>query len=126
MANRGRSIAGRLDAGDLPASRLEEMLGPLEPAELAAVGAAVDPGGLVLLRQYLASFGSVVLSIGAADLLAAGVDPGAGIAAALRATLAARLDGLIDRDGELDYALRVLSGTAGTDRPEDHRTDSER
>jgi hypothetical protein len=40
------------------------------------------------------------------DLLAAGVPPGPGVGAALRATRAARLDGAIEPEQELDFALR--------------------
>ena len=52
----------------------------------------------------------VRLRIGGRDLVAAGVPAGPGLGRALAATLAAREDGMISADEELDFALRRSRG----------------
>jgi hypothetical protein len=62
------------------------------------------------LERYATTLRPVHLSIGGADLKAAGVAPGPAMGKALQATLDARLDGLIKGAGEeLKYALEWLS-----------------
>jgi tRNA nucleotidyltransferase (CCA-adding enzyme) len=56
---------------------------------------------LALLRE------PVKLSIGGGDLLRSGVSPGPQVGRALARTLAARRDGKIPREEELDYALKA-------------------
>ena len=83
---------------------------PLEAVALAgALGAAGNA------RWWIEQLRLVTLSIGGADLIAAGVPGGPAIGAGLRAALSAKLDGRIgDRDAELAEALRAAR--AGTDR----------
>jgi hypothetical protein len=49
----------------------------------------------------------VELSIGGGDLLRSGLSPGPEVGRALARTLAARRDGKILREEELDYALKA-------------------
>jgi tRNA nucleotidyltransferase (CCA-adding enzyme) len=83
---------------------------PLEAVALAgALGAAGNA------RWWIEQLQLVTLSIGGADLIAAGVPGGPAIGAGLRAALSAKLDGRVgDRDAELAEALRAAR--AGTDR----------
>ena len=83
---------------------------PLEAVALAgALGAAGNA------RWWIEQLRLVTLSIGGADLIAAGVPGGPAIGAGLRAALSAKLDGRVgDRDAELAEALRAAR--AGTDR----------
>ena len=66
-------------------------------------------------RRWIEQLRFVSLSIGGADLVAAGVPGGPAIGAGLRAALSAKLDGRVgDRAGELAVALRAAR--ARTDR----------
>jgi tRNA nucleotidyltransferase (CCA-adding enzyme) len=62
----------------------------------------------VWVRRYLTELRPLELAVRGADLLAAGVPPGPRIGEALRATRRARLDGRIDPERELGYALEYL------------------
>jgi hypothetical protein len=79
----------------------------LTPDETAA--AAVSSGRKEvrarLAQQLLCK--PVELSIGGRDLLGSGVPPGPEVGRALARTLAARRDGKIPREEELDYALKA-------------------
>ena len=81
----------------------------LTPDETAA--AAVSSGRkevrAVLAQQLLRK--PVELSIGGRDLVRSGVSPGPEVGRALARTLAARRDGKIPREEELDYALKAAS-----------------
>jgi tRNA nucleotidyltransferase (CCA-adding enzyme) len=83
---------------------------PVEAVALAGALGAADNA-----RRWIEQLRFVSLSIGGADLLAAGVPGGPAIGAGLRAALSAKLDGRAgDRDGELAIALRAAHGC--TDR----------
>jgi tRNA nucleotidyltransferase (CCA-adding enzyme) len=83
---------------------------PLEAVALAGALGAADNA-----RRWIEELRFVTLSVGGADLIAAGVPGGPAIGAGLRAALAAKLDGRVDdRDGELAAALRAARGR--TDR----------
>ena len=81
----------------------------LTPDETAA--AAVSSGRkevrALLVQQLLRK--PVELSIGGRDLVRSGVSPGPEVGRALARTLAARRDGKIPREEELDYALKAAS-----------------
>ena len=83
---------------------------PVEAVALAGALGAADNA-----RRWIEQLRFVTLSIGGADLVAAGVPSGPAIGAGLRAALSAKLDGRVgDRDGELAVALRAAR--ARTDR----------
>ena len=84
---------------------------PVEAVALAGALGAADNA-----RRWIKQLRFVTLSIGGADLVAAGIPSGPAIGAGLRAALAAKLDGRIrGPDGELAAALRAARGQ--TDRP---------
>ena len=83
---------------------------PVEAVALAGALGAADNA-----RRWIEQLRFVTLSIGGADLIAAGVPGGPAIGAGLRAALSAKLDGRVgDRDEELAVALRAAR--ARTDR----------
>jgi tRNA nucleotidyltransferase (CCA-adding enzyme) len=102
-----RAIAALRENGGR-ASEDHAALGDLEAEELAVVGAVVGPGGRERVIREVESSRSVALRIGARDLLARGARPGPAIGRALDGTLAARLDGVIGAEDELDFALGRL------------------
>jgi tRNA nucleotidyltransferase (CCA-adding enzyme) len=83
---------------------------PVEAVALAGALGAPDNA-----RRWIERLRFVTLSIGGADLIAAGVPSGPAIGAGLRAALAAKLDGRVsDPDGELAAAVGAARGR--TDR----------
>jgi tRNA nucleotidyltransferase (CCA-adding enzyme) len=75
---------------------------PVEAVALAGALGATDNA-----RRWIEQLRFVTLSIGGADLIAAGVPSGPAIGAGLRAALLAKFDGrVVDRAGELAEALR--------------------
>jgi len=104
-ATRAPELAGRLSEARLP-SEIAQAAAGAEP-ELVALAGALGPARQA--KQWLAELSRVRLEIDGADLLAAGVAEGPEIGRALRAALAARLDGRVsDRDGELSEALKAV------------------
>jgi len=100
-----------------------ELRGDAKPSEIFASLDGVSPEGIALalalgaapepLLSYLASLQCVTLEISGEDLRAAGIAPSPVIGAALRATLLAKLDGLLDgREAELAAALEFARGGA--------------
>lgn len=92
--------------GDLEPSRAREALVLLGDEELARVAGESQEAG-TWIERYVRELRSFRLSIGARDLLAAGVEPGPALGLALRRTRDARLDGRIDARGELRFALQL-------------------
>ena len=86
-----------------------ELLAPLCAEELA-LAAATGPAPATWVRRWLEELRDLRLAVTGEDLVAAGVPPGPRLGAALRATRRARQDGLIDRAGELEFALRRSAG----------------
>ena len=83
---------------------------PVEAVALAGALGAADNA-----RRWIEQLRFVTLSIGGADLIAAGVPAGPAIGAGLRAALSAKLDGRVgDRAAELAVALQAAR--ARTDR----------
>lgn len=101
-ARLGPRLVGPLRRAGVPSSIASAVDGaPLEAVALAGALGAAGPAA-----DWLGRLRTVRLSIGGADLIAAGVPAGPGIGDGLRAALAARLDGRVrDRDGELQTAL---------------------
>ena len=89
-------------------SALHAALGDLTTPELALVGALVGQAGEERVLREADAGRRPELHIRGRDLVARGAVPGPAIGEALAKTRAARLDGLIDGDSELDYALEVL------------------
>jgi tRNA nucleotidyltransferase (CCA-adding enzyme) len=82
---------------------------PVEAVALAGALGAADNA-----RRWIEQLRFVTLSIGGADLIAAGVPGGPAVGAGLRAALSAKLDGRAgDRDGELAAALRGARARTG-------------
>lgn len=96
---------------DAKPSEIFELLDGVSPEGMAvalALGTPPEP-----LLHYLASLRHVALEIGGDDLREAGVAPSPAIGVALRATLLAKIDGLLDgREAELAAALEHARGGA--------------
>jgi tRNA nucleotidyltransferase (CCA-adding enzyme) len=111
IARTGPLLAPRLRRARA-ASSIAAAIGraPVEAVALAGALGAADNA-----RRWIERLRFVTLSIGGADLVAAGVPSGPAIGAGLRAALAAKLDGRVsDPDGELAVALGAARGR--TDR----------
>jgi tRNA nucleotidyltransferase (CCA-adding enzyme) len=97
---------GRALAAARRASEIAHAAGAAGPEAVALAGAL---GAEPAARQWLGELRHVKLEIDGSDLLASGVPEGAGIGRALRAALAAKLDGLArGRAEQLEAALRSL------------------
>ena len=111
IARTGPVLAPRLRRASA-ASSIAAAIGraPVEAVALAGALGAADNA-----RRWIEQLRFVTLSIGGADLVAAGVPGGPAIGAGLRAALAAKLDGRVrDPDAELAVALQAARGR--TDR----------
>jgi tRNA nucleotidyltransferase (CCA-adding enzyme) len=117
-------MAGEALQGVKEPHQAAEALDPLTGEELLLLMGEGDETVGAHVRHYLTGQRPLTLSVRGADLLAAGVPPGPRIGEALRATRRARLDGRIDPDGELRYALAWLSDEVTTNsRRTSRRTD---
>lgn len=96
-------VVHRLAPGG-PPHLAAELLAQLCDEELA-LAAASDPATAAWVERWLGGLRDLRLAVTGGDLVAAGVRPGPELGAALLATRRARLDGLIDRAEELDFAL---------------------
>ncbi len=90
--------------------QVAEALASLAEEEILLLAAEGDETVGCWVRRYLDELRPLTLGVQGADLVAAGFPPGPRIGAALRETRAARLDGRIDADDELAYALAFLAG----------------
>ncbi len=91
------------DPGSRPHATADA-LDRLESEELA-VWAATGEAAAAWVGRYLSELAAVRLTISGGDLLAAGLEPGPEVGLALRRTLDARRDGLIEAAEELRYAV---------------------
>lgn len=98
-------------AGDLRPHQAAEILEPLAGEELLLLMAGEDETVRSWVRRHLTELRPFELGIRGSDLLAAGFPPGPRIGEALKATRRARLDGRIEADEELRYALEVKEGS---------------
>jgi len=89
-------------------SRIRRLVEGLAAAEIGALAAGLDRRRAARLCDT--AFHPLRLSIRGRDLVAAGVPAGPSVGRALAATLAAREDGMIRPEGELDFALRRARG----------------
>jgi tRNA nucleotidyltransferase (CCA-adding enzyme) len=104
IARTGPVLAPRLRRARA-ASSIAAVVGraPVEAVALAGALGAADNA-----RRWIEQLRLVTLTIGGADLLAAGVPGGPAIGSGLRAALSAKLDGAVgDRAGELAVALQA-------------------
>ncbi len=88
---------------------VEEALAPLSAEELLLLVADGGEAAASWVRRYRDELRPLTLAVRGADLLAAGVRPGPAVGRTLAAVRRARLDGLIEREGELAFALAELS-----------------
>lgn len=95
----------RLEAEKAPPHRLAADLDRASPEELLMLAAI---GLEETVTRYLSKHRPLELEISGRDLLALGYDPGPELGQALAQTLAARIDGKIGQDEELDYARSLL------------------
>ncbi len=103
-ATRARPLAAALESAASPSQVAEAIAGG--GPELVALAGALGPAGPA--ADWLHRLRHVQLEIGGDDLLAAGVPPGPAMGGALRAALAAKLDGrAAGREQELGVALRA-------------------
>jgi tRNA nucleotidyltransferase (CCA-adding enzyme) len=90
---------------------------PARPSDAVALATGVRPPALLLaaaagadwVDEYIGDWRQVVLEIGGADLIAAGIEPGPRVGAGLRGALEEKLNGELQagREQELDAALRI-------------------
>jgi tRNA nucleotidyltransferase (CCA-adding enzyme) len=107
-ATRGEQLANALERAARPSELAAASLGA--PVELVALAGALGPSQQAL--DWLERLRHVALEIDGRDLLAAGVAEGPKIGAALRAALAAKLDGrAASREDELAEAMRAADGS---------------
>ncbi|HVS01481.1 MAG TPA: polya polymerase, partial [Thermoanaerobaculia bacterium] len=92
-------------------------LAPLSGEETLLLMAGGGERVRAWVRRDLVELRRVELVVRGADQLAGGCPPGPWVGAALRATLAARLDGEIGPQDELAYALRVCRQEQERQRP---------
>jgi len=97
-----------LRRGSLAPHEAEEALAPLAGEELLLLMAEEDEHCRAWVRRDLTAFRGLALAIRGADLVTAGVPPGPRIGKALSATRRARLDGRIEAEGELAFALSAI------------------
>jgi tRNA nucleotidyltransferase (CCA-adding enzyme) len=103
-ATQARALAAALDSAG-SASQTAEAIDGAGP-ELVALAGAIGPSGPA--ADWLDRLRHVHLEIGGDDLLTAGVEPGPAVGRALRAALAAKLDGRASgREEELRIALQA-------------------
>jgi tRNA nucleotidyltransferase (CCA-adding enzyme) len=117
----GPVVAERLSADTPPPSELHELLEgqPLEVLVMAVVDAAEPQLVADRLHAYLQRARGVRLEITGDDLRAAGVPESPQIGAALKQTLALKLDGFVSgRDEELATALRLVGHEPPQESPE--------
>jgi tRNA nucleotidyltransferase (CCA-adding enzyme) len=104
-ATRASDLARALTAAETASAIAAAAAGA--PPELVALAGALGPDRQA--REWLERLRHVRLSIDGSDLLAAGVPQGPAIGRALRAALAAKLDGAApDREQELAEALNAI------------------
>jgi tRNA nucleotidyltransferase (CCA-adding enzyme) len=104
-ASEAQALAGELARARTPAEIAAVVAG--RPPELVAL--AGGHGAAEAAAAWLDELRHVRLEIGGQDLLAAGVPQGPQIGRALRAALAAKLDGtILGREAELSEALRAV------------------
>lgn len=108
MRERLPEALAKLGSEDVAPSVLHAALEHLEAPELALLGALCGSRGRDRVVREAGELRQIELHIGARDLIARGAVPGPAIGRALERTLAARIDGVVDHDGELDYALGEL------------------
>jgi tRNA nucleotidyltransferase (CCA-adding enzyme) len=96
---------------DGPPSRLLESLPVDQPATIALAAGLGSPPVAAALERWFTDYARVRLEIDGGDVIAAGVGRGPAVSAALRAALAARLDGVAPtRSEQLTAALRAARG----------------
>jgi len=103
-------LAPRLAAAKQPSEVRAAVAGA--PAEAVALAGALDPAAEPAAARWLTRLSGVELSIGGADLVAAGVPEGPAVGRGLAAALDAALDGRApDRERQLSVALRAARGS---------------
>ena len=98
-------VARQLAAADLPPHRVDELLRDLHAEELLLLAAAKRPTVRRWVERWWLDMRPIQLTITGDDLVERGFPPGPQIGQALAATRRARLDGRIDAEGELGFAL---------------------
>lgn len=99
---------GAVSDPDKPPHRVSDELAHLDGEELLLVLATENETGRAWIRRELTEMRSFGLTIGGQDLIDRGFEPGPQIGEALRAARAARLDGEIGPDEELEVAVEYL------------------
>ena len=99
-------------AGELPVHRLAEGLAQLTTEELLLLMAELDPVRAEPVRLYLERWRELHPRLRGRDLVAAGWPPGPALGEALAEVRRARLDGRIEEEEELAYAVAWLRDRA--------------
>jgi tRNA nucleotidyltransferase (CCA-adding enzyme) len=89
---------------------LAELVSRLDEDTVLATAATAPPGSRREILAARAAAAGLRLTIGGADLIAAGVPPGPAVGRALARTLAARRGGAIRAEEELAFALKAARG----------------
>ena len=108
-----QQLESELGTPDLPPHRVDEILRESKPEEVVLLSAS----GTFAVRNWVTKWQqelrSVALAISGEDLLAEGFEPGPWIGRALDAVRNARLDGSIEAEAELGFALNHLASRSG-------------
>lgn len=106
FCHRLRDLRGAADEFEFP-SAVDRALGAFEADDLRLLELLADGPLEDLVADYRERIAPLRLTITGQDLVAAGWNEGPAIGAALASTRAARLDGVISPEEELEYACRV-------------------
>lgn len=102
-----------LDDSDTSAHEACQALNDLPVEDLALLMVGPDGGIAQWIERWVHGLREVRLTIGGADLKKAGYAQSPALGRALQATLEARLDGIIETDEELEFAIRQLERQNG-------------
>jgi tRNA nucleotidyltransferase (CCA-adding enzyme) len=95
--------------------QVEEALAELRGEELLQLLAEEEGEARTWVRRHLTELSRLEIGLRGAELVGRGVAPGPAIGRALREVRRARLDGLLEPAGELDFALRYLAEEAAVE-----------
>jgi tRNA nucleotidyltransferase (CCA-adding enzyme) len=102
-------LESELGTPDLPAHGVDEILRESKPEEVVLLLASGNLAVRHWVTKWQQELRSVALAISGEDLLAEGFEPGPWIGRALDAVRNARLDGNIETEAELEFALDHLA-----------------
>lgn len=103
-----------LSRPDLPRHRVDELLQISAPEERVLLALSTEPVVRDQVALWNREMRDLRLSIKGTDLLERGFEPGPRVGHALEETRRARIDGRIEAEAELEFALALLASSSGT------------